>query len=235
MITDDHSQSKDMPASATDPRAAPLPTLDTRWLWSVAVVVPVLLSAGVYWIHSVPAGRQAASGAPTVEVRLVHDAPPEPTPALIAPTPAASQGSREPMVEAPNRPIPEETSTAAVAPAAAPSVAPTLNSRPSPSTRQQPISSGAASAFQRELLNHIARFRRYPGNALSGQHGVAQVMFAMRRDGIVSEVWVWQSSGHVVLDEAAAQTIRRAQPLPPIPPDLPDQLTILIPVEFDPP
>ncbi len=89
--------------------------------------------------------------------------------------------------------------------------------------------------FQRMLLSHIARFRQYPSAAKSGQHGITQLVFAMRRDGTVSEVWIRNSSGSQLLDEAATDTIRRAQPLPTIPADLPDQLTISLPISFDPP
>ncbi len=91
------------------------------------------------------------------------------------------------------------------------------------------------SAFQRILLSHIARFRQYPVGAKTGQHGVTQLVFAMRRNGSVSEVWIRETSGSRLLDDAAADIIRRAQPLPAIPADLPDQLTIRLPISFDPP
>jgi len=52
---------------------------------------------------------------------------------------------------------------------------------------------------------------------------------------MISDLRVHSSSGYPVLDEAATETIRRAQPLPAIPPDLPEKLTILFPIEFDEP
>ncbi len=213
---------------------APLPSFDARWLWSIVVVVPVFLTAGVYWLHQFPAGPQMRAGGPLVEVRLVQEMLPSANLSAkeTRPEPAESKGRSEPLIEAPNRPIPEETKASASAPAAVP------NASPEPNTvavvsKPRPMPSGSTSAFQRTLLNHIARFRRYPANARADQRGIAPVMFVMLRDGSVSKVWVQKSSGDPVLDQAAIETIRRAQPLPKIPPDLPDRLTILLPVAFD--
>lgn len=55
----------------------------------------------------------------------------------------------------------------------------------------------------------------------------------MRRDGMVTDVWVKASSGFNALDLAAVDTIRNAQPLPRIPSELPDQLNISMPVAFN--
>ena len=59
------------------------------------------------------------------------------------------------------------------------------------------------------------------------------VMFAMRRDGSIVRVDIKSSSGRSVLDREAIETIRRAQPLPRIPADMPELLTVMIPVTFD--
>lgn len=216
-------------------RAPALSVFDARWLWGIVVIVPILVSAGVFWLHHLPAGPQARSGGPIVEVRLVQETAPAPVVVALRADQQQSEGRPEPMIEAPNRPIPEETATVASTPATVAPGPDAERSAVTPESRAHAIPSGAASAFQRKLLGHIARFRRYPAAAPGAPHGIAHVMFAMRRDGTVSEVWVRRSSGHLVLDEAAAETIRRAQPLPNIPADLPDQLTILLPVSFDTP
>jgi protein TonB len=214
---------------------APLSSFDARWLWGIAVVVPIVLAAGVFYLHQLPAGPHSHAGGPVVEVRLVQEPVPDPMPIVARPDAAPSEGRPEPMIDAPNRPIPEATTTTTPAPTTA-TPEPSIDRNASaPASKPRPVTSGSASAFRRTLLGHIARFRRYPPAAQSGQHGVALVMFAMRRDGAVSEVWVRTSSGHLLLDEAATETIRRAQPLPTIPPDLPDRLTVLLPVSFDPP
>ena len=64
--------------------------------------------------------------------------------------------------------------------------------------------------------------------------GKVDTQFAMARDGKLLGVWVRTSSGQMLLDKEAVETIRRAQPLPPIPPELPDRLNIQVQLEFDP-
>lgn len=216
---------------------APIPTFDTRWLIGVAIIVPVALAAGVYWLHQLPAGSQNYSAGPVVEVRLVQEPRPDPAPVVAArPDQQAATGRPEPLVEAPKKPIPEQTAVVASAPSDAP-VEPASETSASPAPARRPsMSAGSASAFQRQLLRHIARYRRYPKGAQTSQlHGIVHVRFAMRRDGSVTEAWVRTSSGHASLDEAAIETVRRAQPLPAIPADLPDTLTISLPVSFDAP
>jgi protein TonB len=113
--------------------------------------------------------------------------------------------------------------------------APSAKQEPANTGQAQPTPSGAAFRFQRQLLAHIERYRRYPDAARrDGLQGTVLVVFAMRRDGSLVQVGVKSSSGRPVLDREALETLRRAQPLPPIPADMPEQLTILLPVAFDP-
>jgi protein TonB len=87
--------------------------------------------------------------------------------------------------------------------------------------------------YQAQLLAHITRFRAYP-DAARPLHlvGVTLVRFAMTRDGRVLKVWIERTSGQATLDAAAEDTIRRAQPLPPIPAGLPSVLMLALPVDF---
>ncbi|MFX6994796.1 TonB family protein, partial [Acinetobacter baumannii] len=64
--------------------------------------------------------------------------------------------------------------------------------------------------------------------------GTARVLFVLRRDGSVLQAAIERSSGQKLLDEEALEVIRRAEPLPPIPPGLPGRLRILLPVAFGP-
>ena len=91
----------------------------------------------------------------------------------------------------------------------------------------------AGSIFQNTLYDHIGEYETYPEEALQ-QHlqGVVLVVFTMDRTGAVLRVWVKKTSGAPILDRAATQSILRAQPLPAIPPQLPDQITVELPISF---
>jgi periplasmic protein TonB len=112
---------------------------------------------------------------------------------------------------------------------------PAITSAPTSSSAPIRIpTSRTAAIFQRALLSHIAQYRHYPDQARRDRvQGKVQLVFAMQRDGMVTDVWVKASSGHDALDLAAVDTIRKAQPLPKIPSELPDQLNISVPVAFD--
>jgi protein TonB len=85
------------------------------------------------------------------------------------------------------------------------------------------------------LDRHIARYHRYPSAARSQQlQGTVETVFSMKRDGSLLGVWVKTTSGKTLLDKEAIETIKRAQPLPPIPSNLPERLNIEVLLEFDP-
>ncbi|MFT4253629.1 MAG: TonB family protein, partial [Caulobacter sp.] len=95
------------------------------------------------------------------------------------------------------------------------------------------VASNARDTWQGRVLGHLEKHRRYPGNARSrGVQGTAYIRFRMNRGGQMLWAVVQRSSGSSILDEAALDTIRRAQPLPPIPPELPDEVELAAPVEF---
>jgi len=209
------------------------PSFDTRLLMSLTLVlVPALLAASVYWLHRSPSpGPIRNATDTTVEVRILA-APKQlepPRETLPQPGPARTASISETVSVASKPPTSEP-----VAKNAAPDAmvaAPPLQSAAEP---LRPSDRQKASAFQRALEAHIARYRRYPEEARRARmQGTVQILFSMRRDGSVLDVWVRASSGQRVLDAAAVDTIRLAQPLPRIPPELPDRMTIFAPVAFD--
>ena len=213
---------------------APAPPLELRWLAAVALAVPLLLAAGVYWLHRVPLGTNLRPNDNVVEVRLIS--PPSavvqrqesPQPVVKPPQPPA-----ETLVQDPTRAIPQAmVASASSEPAERISPARTASAPASADTH--PLSDQKALTFQRALLSHIARYRRYPEGARRDQaRGTVQLVFSMLRDGTVTEVRVASSSGYGLLDVAAIETIRKAQPMPRIPAELPERLNILVPVAFD--
>lgn len=83
------------------------------------------------------------------------------------------------------------------------------------------------------LLAHLEKYRRYPATARNRrEEGVTYVTFHMNRAGMVLSNRIMRSSGSALLDRAALETLKRAQPLPPIPADRSDPLELSVPVEF---
>lgn len=104
-------------------------------------------------------------------------------------------------------------------------------SLPAPPASQ--VSSDAEATWEALLLAHLEQHRSYPPRARQRrEQGVAHVRFRMNRAGRVLSAEIERSSGSAVLDRAALETIRRAQPLPAIPADRPDELELNVPVEF---
>lgn len=54
----------------------------------------------------------------------------------------------------------------------------------------------------------------------------------MNRDGHVLSSSLVRTSGFADLDQAALDTLRRADPLPAIPPERSDEVELVVPVEF---
>jgi protein TonB len=87
-------------------------------------------------------------------------------------------------------------------------------------------------SFQRRLLAHLERHKRYPRMAETRhQTGTGYLRFTMDRSGNVLSFHVVKSSGHTLLDDEILDLIRRAQPLP-VPPPEQDQLEFTAPIQF---
>ena len=218
------------------PILKPRPGVQVVHLVLVAISLSVLFTMGVYWLLHAPLGPVAQAPGDLVEVKVIelpspvpqpnqtaHPAPPSAAVRDTAPTKIATR----PTDQAVPLPIPDrqptrlrEVTVADLAP-------------PPSATQFRADTSSTTSEFQHELLAHIEQYRQYPEAALPDHlHGVVQVVFAMDRTGAVLGAWVKTSSGSKVLDQEAIDTIRRAQPLPSIPQNLPDRLNIMLPVEF---
>lgn len=203
----------------------------------VPSIVVLLFIGGVYWLRL---HADSAGGSPepqsVVQVQLLPRPDPIPIPATDSkaesPTGAIAPGS-----------VNEHSDDAT---AADHQVFAALPSEVSPATPELPSASQAPSSdappdfatlqFREALLRHISRYQRYPKAAESrGLQGTVNARFSMDRRGKLLGVWIKRSSGQATLDQAAIDTIRRAQPLPPIPPVLPDSINVDIALGFDPP
>lgn len=201
-------------------------------------VVTLIVVGGIYWVRQqLPAGREAERDrASIVQVHLLPRPDPAPIPvAQASEAIAASLANRTDVVV--NDPDPRSVDDAAVSPSV-PASTPAETSLPiirsKPSAEDAPPSS-ATVKFQQALLRHVARYQHYPNSARVGRlRGSVETLFSMRRDGTVLGVWVKTSSGRGVLDKEAVDMIRRAQPLPSIPSELPERLNIQVTLMFEP-
>jgi protein TonB len=93
---------------------------------------------------------------------------------------------------------------------------------------------GAEANYYAELSAWLERHKEYPWRAQRRHsEGVAYLQFVVAQNGKVLRYAIKRSSGHALLDEAVERMIQKANPLPPIPPELgKDHIEIVVPVEF---
>jgi len=184
---------------------------------------------GVYWLRTEHAATPGGSAAALVQVHLVtHDDAP-----LVPSTPRTTPNEGIPRDDA----AAERESTPAENPQAAPSISPALANAPAVPDRGLLPSPSKFSidGFQQRLLGHIARYQRYPSGAKAQRlSGNVDVQFVLTRDGRLEGAWVRGSSGLAILDREAIAAIMRAQPLPMIPAELPERLSVSLQLSFDP-
>nr|WP_246426281.1 energy transducer TonB [Sphingomonas kyeonggiensis] len=114
------------------------------------------------------------------------------------------------------------------APPAPETTAPVSNPAP-----PAPRPAGRDTSYEARLLAHIQKFRRYPAAARRmGDQGVTHLRVRIDRGGHVLSAQLLRGSGFTSLDGGALDTVRRADPLPPVPADRPAPFEIVLPVEF---
>jgi protein TonB len=92
---------------------------------------------------------------------------------------------------------------------------------------------GAKATWEGEVLARLGKFRRYPQSSrLRHEEGTVYLKFALSREGRILASAIEHSSGSVSLDKEALATLYRAQPLPAIPPHMPNELELSLPIEF---
>jgi periplasmic protein TonB len=150
---------------------------------------------------------------------------PAPKPAVVLPKPPPKVKPRPKPIEPPPEPLP------ALPPPAAPAVvAPPAPAAPAPAAN----SAAGRVSWQAQLVGWLARYKRYPRLAREQrQEGTVYLRFTMARDGRVISSQIEKGSGYSLLDEEVNELIKRAQPLPALPPEVPgSQITLTLPVQF---
>ncbi|MDE5457037.1 TonB family protein [Bradyrhizobium sp. CSA112] len=239
-----HQRTPKGPASPVPPALLPYENETGAWssgelfrLFVAPALVTLLLVGGVYWIRlQMPAGSTGQQQTSVVQVHLL----PRPDSAPIV-TASASHSTTQAVASRTDTSLKEPDPATVDEPAPVPRArtfssaeAPPSNILSAPSAVSGPASS-AAIKFQQALMRHVAQYQRYPNAARALRlQGKVDTQFSMSRDGKLLGVWVRTSSGQSLLDKEAMETIRRAQPLPPIPSELPDRLNIHVQLVFDP-
>ena len=161
--------------------------------------------------------------------RPVEEPPPEVKP---APNPeVAVEPPRE--VQQETRQAPRLPAPTTSAPVAIPERTAALPAAPTQG-QATPQNSSALAAWRSQIVAVIERNKRYPEtSARRGEQGVAQIFFSLDRQGRVIDSRVVRSSGASALDEEALALLRRAQPFPPVPPEiLGDRVNLILPLRF---
>ncbi len=174
---------------------------------------------------------------PEVKIEVAIEIPPPEPPPPIDLKPPPPKVVQTPPAKPPERAAPKRTepprapASAAPAAAAAAGAPSPASSAPAPAPQANPR---AAAAWQGALLAHLARHKRYPRAAQNrGDEGVVHVRFIMTRQGAVMAQSVERPSGHEALDIEAADLVRRAQPLPAPPADVPgERFELVVPIQF---
>lgn len=190
--------------------------------------------------EAVPPDPMPVEPAPTPAIPEPIPAPPElPVPEAALPLPPAPVPAPAPRRVPPRPALPRATasrpapdarqpvSVEATASSAVPAPATAPLAPPAPSASQAP-------AWQGMLLGRLQRAKRYPDGARGRrEEGVASLTFSMSRDGQVLSARIARSSGSEELDAEALAMVRRAEPLPAPPADVPgNPITLTVPVRF---
>lgn len=89
-------------------------------------------------------------------------------------------------------------------------------------------------AYMRALMTALLQHRSYPPEARKQRaRGTVHVRFSVDRDGHVLASSIARGAGFEILETAALEVLRSADPLPPIPESLGvDRLTVTVPIEY---
>ena len=234
----------------------------TQLRWSLSLVAAAVLHGVAFvWIRTSPTPAEPiALGSDVIELNFeVVAAVAEPTvPAHAAPTPPEPSPAPEP----PPKPKPSPKPAPAPEPAPQPTPQPaepepvtTTVSEPAP-VEPAPASVPASAAPVAAVSTAKTRFTGKPARNVRSyfgqisawidankdyptevkkkkQQGTVVVRFTIGREGQLLASTIKQSSGHVLLDQAALETLARAAPFPPIPAFVArETLSIAVPIDY---
>lgn len=213
------------------------------------VSVSLILHGLLLWLLLMPRGGDGPDSIDAVSTLLIEwQQAPAPRPQPVTPAPAvdaqpertaiaatatltSASESAVAVHEQPDAefaPTPQRLAAADVA-ASTPD---TIDAAPAAAAATTPAPS-AADAYLWDVLAHLRRFQQYPELARQRDlEGTVWLRARVSRAGVVLRSEIERSSGHALLDRAAARLVAKASPLP-MPPPGPYAITDLsLPVEY---
>jgi protein TonB len=110
---------------------------------------------------------------------------------------------------------------------------PVANSAPDVAPPSPPTQSAGKDSWEARVVACLESLKRFPPAARSRRdQGVATVRFRVNRHGTLLSLSLEASSGNRLLDQEALATVARAEPYPPIPAGRPDEIEVVVPIEF---
>lgn len=227
---------------------------DGRRVLGLAASIALHLAALALLIGAAAPDAPLALGESEVDALEIEFLPPAPPPPVPAPPPVMAPPEPRPVTpeppSAPPRPVVEPMLSEPVEAAAVVEVpvvaepppvaaeAPAMPAETAPPPAPEPPLDArgkrAQSQYLRELMAWLARHRVYPAEAKKQKlEGVVQVRFAIDRDGRLLSAAVHRSAGAELLDQAALDVLRRAEPMPKFPKALArSRLSVTLPIDF---
>ena len=215
-----------------------------RWSASFAVALALHgLAALLFLAWGVPFAPSAMPPAAIMIDLAPVPTPPAPPASVIEPVqPAPQIVPDEPPpplpkpVERPvqHKPPPRPATKPMVAPPQTAAVPESAPAAPAPVQSVPEARPNAMPSFEAMLAAYLERYKRYPHAAQTkGEQGEVVLRFTMDRQGHVTAARVERGSGHAALDEEVLALIRRAEPLPALPPEIAgQQLELVVPIRF---
>jgi periplasmic protein TonB len=225
-LTSDLAAASPEPVIATEAtEMVPLAVTDTREITELAEVAMVEMTAEALPVESAAVEIAQITGLRPTRAESIAIAETIETVESTAPLPEAETEAREtplppPATEAGGPQEEEDTGT---------------QDPPSPEIAQDsPQLPGIQDQYFRVLRDWLDRHKDYPRLAQRrGEEGTVVLAFTLNRYGMVLEHAIVRSSGHTMLDNTVEHLIRRAQPLPAIPPEMNiELLQMIVPIEF---
>jgi periplasmic protein TonB len=98
----------------------------------------------------------------------------------------------------------------------------------------RPPSASELGAYRDRLAAHLKAYQRYPALARARrEEGLVVVDVTIRRDGGIVTMTIEHGSGSQLLDDEALATLKRADPLPAMPTELPGAtMALMFPLRF---